>query len=111
MRELALYRSMSPYLGLRLTATEPSVIDECGSLVLALCITHGRFSSPRPTQWSSGKINRVALVMEIPSGLLRATEYCERRLMMTDGLRDPTTQNFTGSFRQRPWPGTTMGNI
>ena len=68
MRELALYRSMSPYIGLRFTATEPSVIDECGSLVLALCITHGRFSSPRPTQWSSGKINRVALH---PSGLQR----------------------------------------
>ena len=81
MRELALYRSMSPYLGLRVTATEPSVIDECGSLVLALCITHGRFSSPRPTQWSNGKINHVALVMEHPSGLQRATESCERRLM------------------------------
>ena len=81
MRELALYRSMSPYLGLRVTATEPSVIDECGSLVLALCITHGRFSSPRPTQWFSGKINRVALVMEHPSGLQRATESCERRLI------------------------------
>ena len=77
MRELALYRSMSPYLGLTFTATEPSVIDECGSLVLTLCITHGRFSSPRPTQSPSGKINRVALVMEHPSGLQRATESCE----------------------------------
>ena len=77
VRELALYRSMSPYLGLTFTATESNVTDECGSLVLALCITHGRFSSPRPTQWSSGKINRVALVMEHPSGLQRATESCE----------------------------------
>ena len=69
MRELALYRSLSPYLGLRLTATQSPVSSECGSLALALRITHGRFSSPRPTQWSSEKINRVALVMEHPSGL------------------------------------------
>ena len=80
MRELALYRSMRSISWTQID-TEPSAIDECGSLVLALCITHGRFSSPRPTQWSSGKINRVALVMEHPSGLQRATESCERRLM------------------------------
>ena len=80
MRVLALYRSMNPHLGLSDSDSqrqEPSVIEKCGSLVLALCITHGRFSSPRPTQWSSGKINRVALVMEHPSGLQRATESCE----------------------------------
>ena len=78
MCALTLYRSMGPHFGLRFTQRlEPSVIEECGSLVLALCITHGRFSSPRPTQWSSGKINHVALVMEHPSGLQRATESCE----------------------------------
>ena len=80
VRALALYRSMSAQLGLSDSDSqrlERSVIEECGSLVLALCITHGRFSSPRPTQWSSGKINRVALVMEHPSGLQRATESCE----------------------------------
>ena len=78
MRELALYRSMRSISWTQIHSdTEPSAIDECCSLVLALCITHGRFSSPRPTQWSSGTINRVALVMEHPCGLQRATESCE----------------------------------
>ena len=84
MRALALYRSTSPHLGLSDSDSQrrrPSVIEKCGSLVLALCITHGRFSSPRPSQWSSRMIIRVALVMEHPSGLQRATESCERRLM------------------------------
>ena len=112
MCALTLYLSMGLHFGLNFTQRlEPTLTEELGSLVLALCIIHGRFSSPRPTQWSSGKINRVALVMEHPSGLQRATGSCERRLMYlgsTDGLRDPTTQNFTGSFRQRARPDTIM---
>ena len=82
MCALTLYLSMGLHFGLNFTQRlEPTLTEELGSLVLALCIIHGRFSSPRPTQWSSGKINRVALVMEHPSGLQRATESCERRLM------------------------------
>ena len=66
MRELALYRSMRSIS--RTHIHSDGVQYQCGSLVLAPGIIHGRFSSPMPTQWSSGKINRVALVMEQESG-------------------------------------------
>ena len=115
VRELALYRSLSPYLGLRLTATQSPVtsriaVASCSPSASPMAVSAhpGPLSGPVERSTALHWSWNILLACSEPRNLVRQADALGAS---TDDRRDPITQNFTGSFRQRPWPGTTMGNI